>query len=399
MKLIQYRGEIDGLRALSVLAVVLFHFDFLSVTGGFYGVDVFFVISGYLISSLLFAEVDRTGTLSISNFYLRRTRRILPALLVVCLATYVLFALFVGEVQSPFPHFGQSLLATLFSASNIFFWQKAGYFSLDAWAEPLLHTWSLGVEEQFYLIIPLLLYWLSRAPGEVGRRKRYLAVFSCMAVLSFALCRYGADLVGRDFIFYMLPTRMWELLIGVLVSLILRRRMLTRLPHRWMNELLSVVGVAVMLYGFFNFHETTRIAEKSLVVTSGAALFLLFTNEATLVGRLFTSRPMRLTGNVSYSWYLWHWPLVSLSVMMEVKYPGLSSTAVRIGLCVLSYVLAFFSWKYVETPFRRIKNWLPCIKRLAPLFILLVGIGLVNALHVFGSSPIPSSSDSCRGLR
>ncbi len=385
MKKIKYRREIDGLRALSVLAVVLFHFDMFSITGGFYGVDVFFVISGYLISSLLFAEIDKTGTLSISRFYLRRTRRILPALLVVCLLTYFIFALFVHDWQSPFPHFGDSLLATLFSVSNIFFWQNAGYFAIDAWAEPLLHTWSLGVEEQFYLVIPLLLYWLSRATGEVGRRKRYIIGFFIMAVLSFSLCRYGRDLVGGDFIFYMLPSRMWELLIGVLVALLLRRHDLTQTRWPLLNNTLAFLGLGVMVYGFFSFHESTRIAEKALLITSGAALFLLFTNENTIVGKIFTSRPMRFTGNISYSWYLWHWPLTSLAVMAPVRFPSLDPMGIRIALLVASYGLAYLSWKYVETPFRHINSWKQCIKPLAPLFVLLVCIGVANTFHVFGT--------------
>ena len=384
-RLMRYRSEIDGLRAFSVLGVVLFHFGILTVSGGFFGVDVFFVISGYLISSLLFAEIDTTGTLSISNFYQRRTRRILPALLVFCLLSYLLFTVVVHKMQSPFPHFGNSLLATLFSVSNIFFWQNAGYFALDSWAEPLLHTWSLGVEEQFYLVIPLLLFWLAKGRVE-NRQSRYLTVMLGMAFLSFAFCRWGHDLVGRDFVFYMLPTRMWELLVGVLVALLLRKYPLLESGNTVLFNILALTSVAVMTYGFFYYHETAHIAEKALVITAAAGLFLVSANERTLVGRLFSSPPFRLVGKISYSWYLWHWPMASLAVMIPVRFEGVNEPLMRVGLLACSLFAAYLSWKYVETPFRRIRNWSGCIKPLAPLFGLLVLIALGNSFEVFGGS-------------
>lgn len=393
----KYRDEIDGLRALSVLGVVFFHFGFLSVSGGFFGVDIFFVISGYLISSLLFAEIDSTGKLSISQFYLRRTRRILPALLVFCIASYLGFAVFLQNFQSPFPHYGNSLLAALFSVSNIFFWLNSGYFALDSWAEPLLHTWSLGVEEQFYLVIPLLLFILAK--GRASKRtQRYWAVFLCMACLSFAFCRWGRDIVGGDFIFYMLPTRMWELLVGVLVALLLRKFPLLDTQKLGLANMLAAISVGTMIFGFFNYHETTRIAEKALVITLAAGLFLVTANQRTLVGRLFSSPPLRFVGKISYSWYLWHWPMASLAVMIPVKYPGANETIVRSALLVGSLVFAYVSWKLVETPFRRIKTWPACVRPLAPLFCVLVLIALGNSFEFFGSSPYAFEQSAYHGI-
>ena len=398
MKKITYRKEIDGLRALAVLGVVLFHFDLLGFSGGFFGVDVFFVISGYLISSLLFAEVDRTGTISISGFYQRRARRILPALLAICLATYFLFVLVTHSWQSPFPHYGGSLVAALFSVSNVYFWLHAGYFAIDAWAEPLLHTWTLGVEEQFYLVIPLLLYWLSRSPREIGRRKRYWVVCLSLALVSFCLCRYGRDIVDPYFNFYMLPSRMWELLIGILVALTTRRFNTRNLPFRWLNELLALLGIALVIYGFLSFYESTRIAEKALVITGGTALFLLFVTPRTLIGKLFSSSPLVFTGKISYSWYLWHWPFVSLSVMLPIKFPMADAGVLRIGVIAASYLLAILTWRYVEAPFRKIKTWAGCIRPLAPLFLLLVVLGVAQSLGVMGKAAYSFEKNLADGI-
>ena len=162
----EYRYEIDGLRALSVLAVILFHFGLFDITGGYLGVDVFFVISGYLISSILFEEIEKTGTISISNFYLRRTRRILPALLTICICVYLLFSFVFKSPQIPLPNFNESLFATLLSVSNIFFWFHSGYFAPEGWLYPFLHTWSLGIEEQFYILFPLILIGTIRIKGK-----------------------------------------------------------------------------------------------------------------------------------------------------------------------------------------------------------------------------------------
>ncbi len=392
----KYRNEIDGLRALAVLGVVLFHFDFLSVSGGFFGVDVFFVISGYLISSILFAEIDSTGTLSISQFYLRRTRRILPALLVFLLFSYLIFALLIQKAQSPFAHYGDSLITTLFSVSNIFFWLNAGYFALEAWAEPLLHTWSLGVEEQFYIIIPLLLYLLAQYQ-KGNKKKLYWPIFLAMALMSFAFCRWGSTVVDRDFIFYMLPTRMWELLVGVLVALFLRQHALLESKRLFLCNALSLLGVFLIGYGFVFYHETTRIAEKALFITLATALFILFANSRTYVGKIFSTPPFRFVGKISYSWYLWHWPLVSLSVLLSVLLPNISIVYLRLGACAASLILAYFSWKYVETPFRKKRGWRETVKPLAPLFCLLIFIGVGNSYELFGAAPYSFEHTFTRG--
>lgn len=375
----EYRKEIDGLRALAVTAVVLYHFGFISLQGGFYGVDVFFVISGYLISSLLFSEIAQTGTLSFSGFYLRRTRRILPALLVCCVGTYCLFAVFLQQVDVAFPRFGEAILAAIFSVSNIFYWLHAGYFAPEANVQPLLHTWSLGVEEQFYIVIPFLLFFLSQRKGRLEKHRAL--ILGALAVVSFVLCRWGRHVgLNGDFIFYMLPTRMWELLVGVGVALLLRRFDL--LNTRWLNvkNLLAVVSLGVMIFGFFFYFQSKHIAEKGLVITLMSAIFLLFANKHTYVGQIFSMRGIRFIGKISYSWYLWHWPFFVLSHLLALKYVVEDDLVLRLTMCSISIVAAYLSWKYVEQPFRTKRTWKECVKPLAPAFTLLILLGGALAL-------------------
>jgi len=353
------------------------------MTGGYLGVDVFFVISGYLITSLLLEEIETTETLSISQFYLRRTRRILPALLVMCALVYLFFAVITLKPQSPFPNFGGSLIAALFSYSNIFFWIHSGYFALEAWAEPLLHTWSLGVEEQFYLVIPLLMYFASRVQGK-KKTGALFALYVSLALLSFSFCRWGRLWADGEFIFYMLPSRMWELLVGAIVGLILRKYDILNSKRVLLCNALAFIGVLGMCYGFFFYIESTRIAEKALVVTFSAALFIVFANQRTFVGKVFSFTPVCFLGKVSYSWYLWHWPLVTLAVFLPVLYPFFSPGQWQLILLIVSLVLAVLSWKFVEMPFRKKKDWASCVKPLAPIFGVLLLVGIGNYYQAFG---------------
>jgi len=371
---VEYRKEIDGLRALAVLAVIIYHFDFFPLTGGFLGVDVFFVISGYLISSILFREIDVTGTLSLSNFYLRRTRRILPALLACCLFIYLFFAITLQSLDLAFPRFGESVLAAIFSVSNIFYWFHSGYFAVDNNVQPLLHTWSLGVEEQFYMVIPMLLLVVSKGRGWLARN-RWLLLLG-IATGSFALCRWGRGVgIEGDFVFYMLPTRMWELLIGVLAALLLRKKNFLALPGNWLNNSLAAVAVIGLIFGFYFNIETTRIAEMALATTSLTALFILVANNRTMVGRLFASRIPSYIGKISYSWYLWHWPMYVASHVLAIKWGVENDLGLRVAMFAFSLLCSHLSWVYVETPFRTKRTWGECVKPLAPVFGLLVLLG------------------------
>ena len=237
-----YRPEIDGLRALAVLPVILFHAGYEAFSGGFVGVDVFFVISGYLITTIIIAELDE-GQFSLVNFYERRARRILPALFFV-MAACIPFAwalLSPAELKS----FGQSLIAVSTFTSNILFWQESGYFDIESELKPLLHTWSLAVEEQYYILFPLFLMftWHKGLRWVVG-------ALAIVFLLSFALAIWGTQIATSPNIasaaFFLIHSRIWELLVGVFIALYLKHR--TYLKSQTTNQVLSLIGLAMVAY-------------------------------------------------------------------------------------------------------------------------------------------------------
>lgn len=240
----EYRKEIDGLRAISVLGVVLYHFELLDIPGGFYGVDVFFVISGYLISTILLKEIYNTKTISLFFFYLKRARRILPALFLVCLATYAYAAIFFNSLYTPLPGFIKAMMSSFASVSNVYFWFNTGYFEADAITQPFLHTWSLGVEEQFYVLAPLLLLFYSYTKFFWSKAKSVAFVFG-LILLSLGFAFISKKSGHESFLFYMLPTRMWELLAGICVAVILFRAKLFEKSH-WLNSLLPLFSLCTI---------------------------------------------------------------------------------------------------------------------------------------------------------
>jgi peptidoglycan/LPS O-acetylase OafA/YrhL len=336
----QYRREIDGLRALAVVPVILFHAGFSAFSGGFVGVDVFFVISGYLITSIIISE-QLQGSFTLAGFYERRARRILPALFLVlaCTLPFAWLWLLPAEMKS----FSESLIAVSVFASNIFFWRTSGYFDSDAELQPLLHTWSLAVEEQYYVFFPLLLILLVRVP------RRWLASLLAVAALVSLAMAQLAVAVRPTATFYLLPTRGWELMIGALVALYLLNR-----PHppqqRWLDETLAASGLLLISVGIFAFDRQTPFPSAyTLVPTVGAALIIVFALPATWVGKLLGSRGFVGIGLVSYSAYLWHQPLLALARQEALEEPPRWLLA---SLAGASLILAFLSWRYVERPFR-----------------------------------------------
>ncbi|MYN29091.1 acyltransferase family protein [Duganella levis] len=333
-----YRPDIDGLRALAVLPVVLFHFGFPGFFGGFIGVDVFFVISGYLITGILAREL-RQGNFSIVRFYRRRAIRIFPALFVMLAATTVLalFSMLPEELKS----FGHSLLATSTFLSNILFYNESGYFSADAHTKVLLHTWSLAVEEQFYLFWPLVLALLhARAKSSVG----WIAGIITVASLLFSIWWLSVDPSGA---FYLIPSRAWELMIGALLAVA------PALParHRLLREFLAAAGVLAILIGvkFYNERVPFPGVAALLPCLGAAAIIAAGTAGTTLAGRVLSWRPVVFIGQISFSLYLWHWPVVvftQIGLMREITWP------IRIAQVLLSLLLAVLSWRYVEQPVR-----------------------------------------------
>jgi peptidoglycan/LPS O-acetylase OafA/YrhL len=341
-----YRREIDGLRAIAVLPVILFHAGFEAFSGGFVGVDVFFVISGYLITTIIINEKD-AGTFSLRSFYERRARRILPALITVMLATAPLAWLWLPPEN--LRSFSESMAAVSLFLSNFYFWEEIDYFSAAAELQPLLHTWSLAVEEQYYLIAPLLIVLL----WPLGL-KRLGIVFSVIAIASLVAAEWWVlqDPAGA---FFMLHTRAWELMAGALAALYLWRRQsppLSGLP--WLRTVLAVTGLGLIAAGVFLLDGDTPFPGRyALLPVVGTTLLILFAATAEPVGRLLGTRILVGIGLVSYSAYLWHQPLFALNRMRAVEAMG---PLTAWGLIALTFGLATLSLYYIERPFRNRKR-------------------------------------------
>lgn len=331
-----YRREIDGLRAVAVVPVILFHAGLTLFSGGYVGVDVFFVISGYLITSILIGELEQ-GNFSIARFYERRARRILPALFFVMLCC-VPFA-WMWMLPSELKDFSQSIVAVVFFASNILFWREEGYFAPAAELKPLLHTWSLAVEEQYYLLFPIFLVIAWR----FGRNRVFWSI-CLIAAISLAASEWGwRNEPGANF--YLAPTRAWELLAGSMCAFWLSGR------EQRANNWLSLAGLALILFAIFYYDDTTPYPSAyALAPVLGTALIIVFGREGTWTARLLSTRGFVGIGLISYSAYLWHQPLFAFARIQIIMDP---SPYLMAALALLSLVLAYFSWRYIEKPFRK----------------------------------------------
>ncbi len=362
-----YRREIDGLRALAVLPVILFHAGFETFSGGFVGVDVFFVISGYLIAAIILTELEQ-GKFSIVDFYERRARRILPALFLVMLVC-IPFAWF-WLLPSDMKDFSQSLVAVSVFASNILFWRESGYFDTAAELKPLLHTWSLAVEEQYYVLFPLflMLFW------RLGKRL-VLVTLGLVFVASLAVAQWGAYAKPAA-AFYLLPTRGWELLIGAFAAFYLSQASRKEFGKA-ASEVGGWLGVALILYAVFAYSKATPFPGLyALVPTLGTVLIILFATQRTSVGKFVGNKAFVSVGLISYSAYLWHQPLFAFARQRSLTEP---SHIVFFALSVLALVFAYFSWRFVEAPFRNKELY----KR-SFIFLSLSFVGLIFVM--FGLS-------------
>jgi len=375
---LKYRPEIDGLRALAVVPVILFHAGFELFSGGFVGVDVFFVISGYLITTILIEDIEKQQ-FSLVNFYERRARRILPALFFVMFVC-IPFA-WMWMLPSGMKDFSQSLVAVSLFASNVLFWRKSGYFDAAAEQKPLLHTWSLSIEEQFYIIYPILLIFFFKFG-----KKTFIIFLIISAITSLTLAQWAGNLkftypyFEKEFLFFnqssltnfFLPIgRIWELIIGILIAFYIKKN---GQPNRF-NEILTLFGLILIFYSVFTFTpETNYPSFHTLLPTIGTGLLILFMNSKTFIHKIFSQKLLVFIGLISYSAYLYHFPIFTF-----IEYSNYleNSLLLKIILILITFFISFVSWKYIEKPFRNKKK----ITTKLFIYILLV-LYLLTSLFV-----------------
>jgi len=337
-----YRPDVDGLRAIAVTSVVMYHAGLQLFRGGFVGVDIFFVISGYLIGGHVYRDVRR-GKFSLAEFYRLRAKRILPALFAVLLFCYVASILLLSSTEMK--SFAQFALATLGSASNVLAWLKTGYFNVTAEFHPLLMTWSLGVEEQFYVIFPLCMMFFGRA-----RRGRVIWATLVITLLSLGLSVYGVHTSPTP-TFYLLPTRAWELSVGILLALYETDRAPEALYLQGRRaNITGPVGLALLAIGVCVCNEVSPFSGVAVALAVAGAAMLIASPGSVVNRLLLSSRPFAFVGLISYSWYLWHWPLLSFARIVADRPIPLAE---GIGIGVISLPLAWASYRFIEQPFRQ----------------------------------------------
>ena len=368
-----YRPDIDGLRALAVLPVVLGHASVRGFSGGFVGVDIFFVISGYLITGILVRDLA-AGRYSIAEFYRRRILRIFPVLFAV-LATSTLVA--IGYLlPTELVRYAGSLGATTLFSSNILFYSESGYFDAASNTKPLLHTWSLAVEEQFYILWPLLLAWIGASRMTL---LRLTVAAICMASFVASILFLN---INPSATFYLLPTRACELALGAMLAL-------TGNPirNRWVNDLLGALGLAAILTSIWLYDEMMLFPGAAAALPCGGALLLLMTGASGgWVSRLFSLSPAVFVGKISYSLYMWHWPVIVFAKIAFLQ-NGLTPQMQVIEIGV-SFLLAVLSWKFIERPFRtNVAHWRTRDVFKGALMAMALMIGTAGALLALRGMP------------
>jgi len=375
-----YRPEIDGLRALAVLAVIVFHAKANLLPGGYLGVDVFFVISGYLITKILLRNNLAVQT-NLITFYERRIRRIAPAFFVVMSASIIAAWFLMPTLQ--IKDFGRSLVAAAAFSSNIWFSRSSGYFDVGAEERPLLHTWSLGVEEQFYLVYPLLLYW---AHGRSERLVRLLVLSGLAGSFALYLMRWEAHPIDT---FYLLPTRAWELLTGAVVAL-WSPRGLNRIKRLYAEfpALLALASLLTVLVIPTPQAQTSPWYQVAAVVFT--ALILSLTQRQVYATRILAWRPLVALGLLSYSAYLWHLPVFAVGRMLSINPLGAD---IVIALVCTTFLLSACTWRWIERPARRLdfgsRRTVFVSMGIGTFMVALIGAGLAwsNWIHRLRLSP------------
>ncbi|MDP2537140.1 acyltransferase family protein [Alteromonas stellipolaris] len=368
-----YRKDIDGLRALAVLGVVVFHLGDSPIPGGFSGVDIFFVISGFLITSILLREL-KNEEFSFLEFYERRIYRLFPALFAVMASTLLVgYLLFMPD---EFLELGQSIAATSVYLSNFFFFLKSDYFSGPSELKPLLHTWSLAVEEQFYIVFPLMLFLLRRC--SIFLLGTVIGI-SCLLLLTTSQIAISDN---ASAIFYLAPFRFWELLTGSLIAIVLPR--INNSQLKTSRNILSVIGFFLIICSFFMLNESVQFpGVTALPAVLGTGLLIFATQEGIVNRTLLSNSTIVWFGKISYSMYLWHWPLVVFYGYYVIRPVTFFE---KVALFILTTLLAWLSWKYIENPFRRLPRTGKGLKRsiylLPPALLSVMFIGLGVLIHL-----------------
>ena len=330
------RADIDTLRAVSVISVIFFHLDQSFFPNGYLGVDIFFVISGFVITKSIIKNI-RNNKFSFLEFYFKRIKRILPVFLVVLLTT-IIFASFIFLIAD-LKRFLESLISSLGFVSNFYFWISGGYFSTNDQLKPLLHIWSLSVEEQFYLFFPIFFYLLYKLKKNLNFN---LFIIFLIISLSFAMNIFFISKGHRDVIFFMFPARIWQFGLGVFVAML----PLLKIKNIWL-DFFYVLGAIILI--IINFTTKIKFLPDATLMCLGVSLILYkVSNTKNFLNKIFNIKPLIFIGVISFSLYLWHWPIISI-----LKYIHIDQLPFDlITFCIIMiFTLSFFSWKYVEQPF------------------------------------------------
>jgi peptidoglycan/LPS O-acetylase OafA/YrhL len=338
-----YRKEIDGLRAICILPVIFYHFNFPYFNGGYIGVDIFFVISGYLICSLVIKDINEKR-FSLKNFYERRARRILPLLFLVIIVTTLISKI----LYSPdyFESIIESSLSSTFLFSNFYFWKQSGYFEVGSELNPLFHTWSLSIEEQFYILFPILfLFFFSIF------QKRILFFILGLIIVGLTISYYSSRF-HPSANFYLLPFRAFEICFGILSALIYNFYNFKNLNNKYKNYF-SLLGLFLIVLSIFIFNEDTLSPGIiSILPITGCAIVILFCDHNTQIYKILSNRQLVFIGLISYSLYLWHIPILNFYKIIF----SISSKLDYIIIFILVFLISILTWKYIEKPFRNFKK-------------------------------------------
>lgn len=364
---LQYRKEIDGLRAIAVFPVIFFHGNLFGMTGGYVGVDIFFVISGYLITTILIEEIEH-NRFSVLNFYERRARRILPDLTAVLLFTTI--AAFILMPADLLKSYSQSLVSVSTFFSNVFFYLTSGYFSTASDEKPLLHTWSLAVEEQYYIFFPVLL----SALWFIGK-KRFTIFILTLSIASLLLSQYLSYKQAVDANFYLIFSRAWELFAGSLIAI----TGIQKLPIAKLGkEIISSIGLSLIIFSIAIFDRQTPFHSIYTVVpVIGTCLVIVFCDSTSAIGKVLSNRLFVGIGLISYSLYLWHQPIFAFLRMKTIGEPDQETFILAVAA---TFFLSILSYKYIETPFRN-KN---LVTRKSAFQFSVVSIVLFSSIGLTG---------------